>query len=57
MIRKHGVNKMLFGSDYPMWDHKEELERFLSLKLTEEERKAILYENAHMLLTNTIASH
>ncbi len=50
MIRRHGVDKMLFGSDYPMWDHKEELERFLRLELTEEERRAILFSNAKKLL-------
>jgi predicted TIM-barrel fold metal-dependent hydrolase len=51
LIRKHGMQKMLFGSDYPMWDHEEEFERFLRLDLTEGERTSILYENAHRLLT------
>ncbi len=51
MIRKHGADKMLFGSDYPMWDHREELNRFLALDLTEEERRAILFENAQKLLS------
>ena len=51
MIRKHGVEKMLFGSDYPMWDHEEELERFLKLDLSEAEREAILYDNAQKLLS------
>ena len=46
MIRKHGVRRMFFGTDYPMWDHEEELERFLRLDLNEEERKAILFGNA-----------
>jgi predicted TIM-barrel fold metal-dependent hydrolase len=46
MIRQHGVPKMFFGSDYPMWDHEEELGRFLGLDLTEDERKAILFGNA-----------
>lgn len=50
MIRKHGAEKVLFGSDYPMWDHGEELERFLAIGLTEEERRAILFENAEKLL-------
>ncbi|HOQ06873.1 MAG TPA: amidohydrolase family protein [Clostridiales bacterium] len=50
MIRKHGADKVLFGSDYPMWDHREELERFMALDLTEEERKAVLYGNAEKLL-------
>lgn len=51
MIRKHGVNKFLFGSDYPMWNHEEELERFLKLDINEKERACILYENANKLLS------
>lgn len=50
MIRKHGVEKILFGSDYPMWGHKDELERFKELGLSEEEEKLILWENASKLL-------
>lgn len=46
IIRRHGVEKVLFGTDYPMWGHVEELERFDKLSLTEKERKMILYENA-----------
>lgn len=54
MIRRHGVEKMLFGSDYPMWDHYEELQRFLQLELTEDERKAILHDNAQRLLSGDV---
>lgn len=50
MIRQHGVHKMFFGTDYPMWDHEEELERFLRLDLTEEERIAVLSGNAERFL-------
>lgn len=50
MIKAHGVEKMLFGTDYPMWQHKEELQRFLKLDLTEEERELILWKNAARLL-------
>ena len=50
LIHDHGVEKMLFGVDYPMWDHKEELERFNRLNLTQEEKDAILYKNALKLL-------
>lgn len=54
MIKRHGVEKMLFGSDFPMWDHQEELQRFLQLELTEEERKAILHDNAQRLLSGEV---
>ena len=50
MIEKHGVEKFLFGTDYPMWNHKEELERFSKLPLSEEEKQMILYRNASNLL-------
>ncbi len=50
MIEKHGTGRILFGSDFPMWDHKAELQRFLALGLSEENNKAILYENALTLL-------
>jgi len=50
IIRKHGVDKVLFGTDYPLTRHKDELERFLSLGLTEEENNKILFENAKRLL-------
>jgi len=46
MIRSHGAEKFMFGSDYPMWSHKDELDRFLRLDLSEAEREAILYHNA-----------
>ena len=45
MIRNHGVDKVLFGTDYPMWDYREELDKFMALDLTEEERVKILGQN------------
>lgn len=50
MIKKHGTDKFLFGSDYPMWDHAEELARFDTLKLSSKEKEDILYNNAKCLL-------
>lgn len=44
-----GAHRFLFGTDFPMWDHKEELERFLSLGLSEEVRDDILYRNFRRL--------
>lgn len=46
MIKAHGYEKFFFGSDYPMWDHEDELSRFNQLDLTAEEREAVLYKNA-----------
>ena len=46
IIRRYGADRVLFGSDYPMWSPKEELEYFLSLNLDENEIKSILNINA-----------
>lgn len=46
IIRAHGADRTFFGTDSPMWNHKDELARFNSLKLTPSERKMILSENA-----------
>jgi predicted TIM-barrel fold metal-dependent hydrolase len=48
-IRKHGVDKVLFGTDYPVWSRKEELQHFFELGLSEEEKYKILYSNAKKL--------
>lgn len=49
MIHQHGVNKFLFGTDFPMWSHEAELQRFLALDLTEDEKDAVLFRNAEQL--------
>jgi len=50
ILRKHGVEKFLWGSDYPMWTHDGELARFEQLDLTADEKDMILYKNAERLL-------
>ncbi|NLD47335.1 MAG: amidohydrolase family protein, partial [Clostridiaceae bacterium] len=37
--------RFFFGSDFPMWSPKGELQRLLSLGLDEESREKILYKN------------
>ena len=49
IIRTYGAEKVLFGTDYPMWDAKSELEYFLGLGLDEYEIKCILNINAKKL--------
>ncbi len=46
LIRKYGTERVLFGTDYPMWSPESELEFFFELPLNDSERKAILSENA-----------
>ncbi len=45
-IRAYGTDRVLFGSDYPMWNVKNELAFFLDLDLTDEELRGILSKNA-----------
>lgn len=45
LIRKFGSDRFFFGTDYPMWQHGEELERFMALPLTESEREDVLWNN------------
>lgn len=46
IIRGYGSKRVLFGTDYPMWDFSEELARFRALGLDEEENQDILYKNS-----------
>ncbi len=50
LIREHGVERTLFGTDYPLALHVDELERFFRIPLSEAEREAILWDNACKLL-------
>lgn len=46
IIRRYGADRVLFGTDYPMWTHKTELDFLMSLDLTDSEYRMILSENA-----------
>lgn len=50
LIHAYGVDKVLFGTDFPMWDSVSEMEYFNKIKLNAEEKNKILYENAAKLL-------
>lgn len=51
LVRLWGADRVFFGTDYPMWRHDEEMERFNRLDLTAEERHKILYQNARDFLS------
>ena len=50
LIRGYGARRVLFGSDYPMWDPGAELAYLYKLGLTASELDMILHENAERLL-------
>lgn len=45
-----GADKFFFATDFPMWDAKEELNRFNQIQLTDKEREKILSLNIKRLL-------
>lgn len=49
-VRHFGVENVLFGTDYPMWSPREEIERFMQMALTDAEREDILWNNAARIL-------
>ncbi len=49
LIHRYGADRVLFGSDYPIFSPERELERFLALPLADEEKRLILSENAKKL--------
>ncbi|MCR5703203.1 MAG: amidohydrolase family protein [Eubacterium sp.] len=49
MIRNHGVERVLFGTDSPWYDQKEALDDLKNSGLTEAELKLVLGENAKKL--------
>ncbi|MCI8387729.1 MAG: amidohydrolase [Clostridiales bacterium] len=50
LIHAYGSDRVMFGTDYPVKNLGEEVERFMALELTETEREDILYNNAKRFL-------
>lgn len=49
LIMTYGANRVLFGTDYPMWEPEAEIERFMQIELTQKQREDIFYNNAARL--------
>ena len=50
LIRRHGVDKVCFGSDWPWKDQGEALAIVKGIGLTDQETRAVLYSNAAAIL-------
>ena len=50
LIRNHGADKVLFGTDYPLSLHEYELSVFDKLSLTDDEAEKGLWKNAYRVL-------
>ena len=51
LILAYGIERVLFGTDYPLWTPESEIERFMQIDLTDEQREDILYNNAARLFS------
>ena len=49
-INCYGAERFVYGSDFPMWDPVVEMERFLKLKLTDEQFEQIAHKTAEWIL-------
>ena len=49
-IRMYGPERLVYGTDYPLWDPITEVRRFLSLGLTDDETEQIAYKTAASIL-------
>lgn len=49
-IRAFGVERVMFGSDFPLWDPDKEAESFFSLPLTDDEFEHIAHKTAERFL-------
>lgn len=45
MVKTYGADRMCFGTDYPMIKQNDEIDLFMQMDLTDEERRMILSEN------------
>jgi len=50
LIRTYGTERLVYGSDFPLWNPVEEVKRFLSLGLTDAEIEQIAYKTALRVL-------
>jgi len=50
IIKRHGADRVLFGTDYPAVSLQYELERFCALPISEDDKEKILCKNAEKLL-------
>lgn len=50
ILKKHGFDKILFGTDSPWRDQKTEIENIQNLPIKEEEKEKIFFKNAEKLL-------
>ena len=46
LIRAWGTDRVMFGSDYPMWKPRPDIDCLLEMGLTEDEYRRVFWDNA-----------
>lgn len=54
LVHAYGADRVLWGTDYPMWESEKEMEMFRNIGLTPDEEELILCRNAAKLLNINI---
>ena len=54
LVHAYGADRVLWGTDYPMWESEKEMEMFRNIGLTPDEEELILCQNAAKLLNINI---
>jgi len=49
-VNHYGAERLAFGTDYPVWDPVQEVQRFLSLDLSDEQKEQIAWKTAERFL-------
>ena len=49
-INLYGAERMAYGTDYPLWDPVTEVQRFMKLKLTDDQFEQIAHKTAERIL-------
>jgi predicted TIM-barrel fold metal-dependent hydrolase len=49
-VRAFGAHRVLFGTDFPIWDAAKEVKSLMSLPLTDEEKEQIFFRNAQGII-------
>lgn len=49
-VNHYGAERLAFGTDYPVWDPVQEVQRFLSLELTDDQKEQIAWKTAERFL-------
>ena len=55
LVRMWGADRVMFGTDYPMWQPAQELNEMMNCSLTDDELEKILWKNAEAFSGVTVA--